>query len=132
MSPPSKLRKKCMKMALKREARHSRLYRRRMRWEHEREVMKALSTNLKNETGKSRTSQENKLFIYAIEAALDRRLESIKNKTLCQTDVSWRQIEEEVARDFRARQHITDLRKEYFLSGDVVVFGEYVGGDDNM
>jgi hypothetical protein len=61
-----------------------------MRWENEREVMKALSTNLKNETGKSCTFQENKLFIYAIEVALDRRLESIKNKRLCPTDVSWR------------------------------------------
>jgi uncharacterized protein involved in exopolysaccharide biosynthesis len=77
MLPRSKLQKKQTNIALKRAARGSRLYRRHMRWEHQSEVMKALSTNLKNETGKYRTFQENKLFIYAIEAALHRRLESI-------------------------------------------------------
>jgi hypothetical protein len=95
--------------------------------------MNALSTNLKNDIGNSHTFEENKQLIYAIEAALNRRTESLNNKTVCPTEVSWQQIEEEVARDFRARcQHITDLRKVYFINGDVLVCGEYVSEDDDF
>jgi hypothetical protein len=47
--------------------------------------MKVLSTNLKNETGKSHNFEEKKLLVYAIEAALNRRTESLKNKTVYRT-----------------------------------------------
>jgi hypothetical protein len=74
--------------------------------------MNALRIGLKNENGKSRSFQENKLLIYAIQAALNRRIEALQNKTICPTEVSWWHIQEEVARDFRARrENSTDLRK---------------------
>jgi transposase len=95
--------------------------------------MNALTIGLKNENGKSRTFEENKLLIYAIQAALNRRIEALQNKTLCPTEASWRHIEEEVARDFRVRrENITDLRKEYFRNGEVLMCGEYAGDDDDV
>jgi hypothetical protein len=50
---------------------------------------------------KSRSFEENKLLIYAIQAALNRRIEALQTKMLCPTEVSWQHMEEEVARDFR-------------------------------
>jgi hypothetical protein len=104
-----------------------------MRWEHHGEVMNALPIGLNNENGKSRSFEENKLLIYVIQAALNRRIETLQTKTICSTEVSWRHIEEEVARDFRARwKNITDMRKEHFQNGEVLMFGEYAGDDDDV
>jgi hypothetical protein len=54
------------------------------------EVMNALMIGLRNENGKSRSFQENKLLIYAIQrTALNRRIEALQTKMLCPTEVSW-------------------------------------------
>jgi hypothetical protein len=88
MSLPGKRKRHCTKASLEKQAKAKRLYRRCKRWIHQGEVMYALSANLKNETGNSRTFEENKLLIYAIEASLNRTIESIKNKSVCPTEVS--------------------------------------------
>ncbi len=91
--------------------------------------MKDLSVGMKNENGKLRSLEANILLMYAIEAALNRMIEALKDKTICPTEVSWRNIKEEIARDFHARP---DLRKEFFRNGDVMMFGEYTSDDDGI
>jgi hypothetical protein len=107
-----RLRSKCEIARLAKQIKEKRIYIRRKRWEDHGEVMKTLIDGMKNKNGKSRSSEENKLLIYTIQAVLNRRIDALKDKSICPTEVSWRNIEEEVPRDSHVRcEHITDLRK---------------------
>jgi hypothetical protein len=63
---------------------------------------------VKSPNGKSRSFEENKLFILALRATLRRRIEAIEEKRLSPLKLSWTSIvEEEVARDFHVgREYI--------------------------
>jgi hypothetical protein len=79
---------------------------------------------VKSPNGKSRSYEENKLFILALRATLRRQIEAIQENRLSPLKLSWTLIEEEVARDFHVgREYISKVRCTLIEDGDVTVFG---------
>ena len=76
------------------EATKKRQQRRRANWESQLKVFESFEAGLCNEKGKQRTFEENKMLLLALQASLRRRLERGED------NISWRIIEDEVARDF--------------------------------
>lgn len=88
----------------------------------------SLSERIKNNQGKNRTFEENKVLLFAIKAALKRSLDRNKDDVY-NTTINWREIESEIARDFCVKlSHVIDLRKGFLEDGDVFVFGERARG----
>ena len=100
------------------EARKKRQQRMRANWESQLKVFESFEGGLCNEKGKQRTFEENKMLLLALQASLRRRLER------GEANISWRSIEDEVARDFHVgHDYIPTLRKGLFDDGNVFVFG---------
>ena len=93
-------------------------------WRNRLEVFSDFCQEIKNPNGRSRTYEENKLLIFALRAYLRQKVESMNEGDLQPSSITWRSIEEAVARDFCVRrEHLTELRRTFLEEGDVVVFG---------
>jgi hypothetical protein len=100
-------------------------------WEERLDEYDALSTTVYNAKGKTRTFEENKLIVLGIRYALKKYLEMVELGYNI-LDLNWTLIEIEVAKAFKVKQeHVSSLRKEFFDSGDILVFGEE-NGDASM
>ena len=65
---------------------------------------------IKNPRGKTRSFEENKMLLLALNAALKRRMGAVVDKRY----VKWSAIDNEVAADFGyCLQHVMDIRKEF-------------------
>ena len=106
------------------EAKKKRKQRLRAFWNTQWQKLDAVSNDIRGETGKSRSFEEMRLLLLAIKAALKQRIFEKEEK------ISWRQIDEEVAEDFRVgRMYISDLRRTFLEDGDICVYGGgYRGG----
>jgi hypothetical protein len=93
-------------------------------WREELDYFDEGVLTVKAPNGKSRSFEENKLFILALRATLRRQIEAIEEKSLSPLKLSWTSIEEEVARDFHVgRTYISKVRCTFIEDGDVAVFG---------
>ena len=80
---------------------------------------------LKNPKGKCRSMDENKMILYALKAGLKRKLAAVDDDLLQPHQISWTDIEREIAEDFNYKlSNVTELRKTFLVDGDVCVFGE--------
>ena len=81
----------------------------------------------KNSQGKSRTFEENRLLIFALQASLKRQLEKVARSQAEIMSINWSGIEQEVSTYFHVRrEHVTALRRGFLEDGHVYIFG----GDD--
>jgi hypothetical protein len=68
--------------------------------------------------------EENKLLIFALRAYLCQKVESMNEGDLQPSSITWRSIEDAVARDFCVCcEHLTELRCTFLEEDDVVIFG---------
>ena len=78
-------------------------------WHDVLESFTLMTSSLENRKGRVRSYEENRMLLLAINASLRRAVEANNNQ-----QISWRSIEEEVAKDFRTRlNYVIELRK-YF------------------
>jgi hypothetical protein len=79
-----------------------------------REVLESIgvaSETVKSPNGKSRTFEENKIFVLAIRATLRRQCEAVIEGRMDPWKMSWTSIEKEVAKDFHVgHSYVTKIR----------------------
>ena len=86
--------------------------------------------SLRNPRGRSRTLDENKLVLLIMRGILRFSLAQIEEGTMDVYNMSWTMIEESTAETVHMkREHVTELRKQLFEDGDVLVFGDENGED---
>jgi hypothetical protein len=79
-------------------------------WREELESIDVASETVKSPNGKSRTFEENKIFVLAIRATLRRQFEAIIESRMDRLKMSWKSIEKEVAKDFHVgRSYVTKI-----------------------
>ena len=90
----------------------------------------ALSLGIVNPSGQSRTFEENKLVLLALNMLMKMMMRQVEEGHMSIHSLSWTMLEEEVASSMHMkREHITELRKQFLEDGHVLVFGEEYGED---
>jgi hypothetical protein len=90
-------------------------------WREELDYFDAGVLTVKSPNGKSGSFEENKLFVLTLRVTLRRRIEAIEEKSVSPLKLSWKLMEEEVARDFHVgREYISKIRCTFIEDGDVV------------
>jgi hypothetical protein len=78
-------------------------------WREELESIDVASETVKSPNGKSRTLEENKIFVLAIRATLCHQFKAVEGR-MDPLKMSWTTIEKEVAKDFHVgRSYVTKL-----------------------
>ena len=83
------------------------------KWKSSLERFEEITPFICNKKGKKRSTEENKLLLFALKACLRRRLEAVKIAKDCK--ISWDSIEDEICSDFKVKKlHLRDLRRSFF------------------
>ena len=123
MPPTNKRKKHTAKASNESTADRKKVERCKTMWKDSFDAVDELAEGLKNPKGKTQTFEENKMMLLGLKAALKQRLQSADEKEADPRDINWTAIELEVAGNFGcSERNLCQLRKAFFVDGDVVVF----------
>jgi hypothetical protein len=90
-------------------------------WQERSKVLDCLSDSIYNSKETVRTFEENKLLVLGIRIWLNNYLRLVEYGFDIRV-VTWTLIDSEVAKGHKVkREHITDLRKTFFGTGDILI-----------
>eukprot|EP00547_Thalassionema_nitzschioides_P012115 CAMPEP_0194259496 /NCGR_PEP_ID=MMETSP0158-20130606/43728_1 /TAXON_ID=33649 /ORGANISM="Thalassionema nitzschioides, Strain L26-B" /LENGTH=140 /DNA_ID=CAMNT_0038999315 /DNA_START=74 /DNA_END=493 /DNA_ORIENTATION=+ len=115
--PPSSKRKRQSRTA----AATSQRYRRSLNvWTEKEGEFTALCDIIRNPKGRTRGIEENKLLLLALRAGMKRRIAAATETRSLATQITWTDIEQEVAEDFGVgKKCLAQLRQTFLEDGDV-------------